>query len=388
MVSWTQVPRIAGAAVDDATEALIVGLYDAALDPARWGACFADIRRAMGSHSSMSSLLHPASGTVHVLACNAPEPFVRGYLETWWPKDLWMIEASRRAGRIVVGSEMVPDEQFRRSEVYNELVRPTSDVRDVLGTVFDIGGWRMVIGLHRPDVGTYGTTEKGRLGRLLPHVMRSLEVTLRFEELGRLGEAGQAALDALGYGVIVVDRLCRPVLVNRVAGEILTRGDGLVWGVGPATGGRPLSALRPQDAERLHALVQGATMVPPEAGGALRVRRSDERPPYAVLVSPAPGRRSVVLNHDGPTAILAIQDPGRLPVPPARILRDLYGLTPAEADIVLQLGSGSSPDEVAAVRDVSITTLRSQIRTIFAKTDAVRLTDLARITAALPQLEE
>lgn len=375
-------------AADDGTEALIVGLYDAALDPERWGECFAGIRRTMGSHSSMSSLLHPASGTVRVLACNAPEPFVRGYMETWWPKDLWMIEAARRAGRIVVGSEMVPDEQFRRSDVYNELVGPTSDVRDVLGTVIDIGGWRMVIGLHRPTAGTYGEADKAQFGRLLPHVVRALEVTLRFEELGRLGQAGQSALDALAYGMIVVDRLCRPVLVNRLAADILAAGDGLVWGAGPAGGWRPLSARRPQDAERLHELVRGATGPAPDAGGALRIDRTDDRPPYAVLIAPALGRRSVVLNHDGPTAILVIQDPMRMPVPPARVLRDLYGLTRAEADIVGQLGAGGSPEEVAAAREVSISTLRSQVRTILAKTGAAGLTDLARIVAALPRTRD
>ncbi|BBK40629.1 hypothetical protein STVA_06490 [Allostella vacuolata] len=368
----------------DRLEGLIVGLYDAALDGERWSSAFAEMRGLVDAETSISSIVNPTRGEVHLLASNAPEAFLRGYQETWWPKDLWMIEAARRAGRISVGSEMVPDAEFVRSEVFNELVRPTSDVRDVLGIVFDIQGWRGVVGLHRTVAGTFGQAEKQIVGALVPHLVRSLDVTLRFEELAKLNRASQAAVDAFAFGVVIADARCRVMMMNRFAAEILAQKDGLSGG----TTILPITAERPADTMRLHRLVAGVSGPAREAGGALRVARRGGRPDLELLVSPLAGQRAHFFNAPRPGAMLIIQDPQRLPVPPARILRDLYGLTAAEAEIVIALAAGHTPEEVAEARQVAVSTMRTQLRSILAKTGAGRLTQLARMIASLPGLRE
>ena len=62
------------------------------------------------------------------------------------------------------------------------------------------------------------------------------------------------------------------------------------------------------------------------------------------------------------------------------LLQRLYGLTPAETEICLSLcGTGLSPKECAALRGVSVSTIRTQIAAIHAKVGARRHQDLVRV---------
>jgi DNA-binding CsgD family transcriptional regulator len=53
-----------------------------------------------------------------------------------------------------------------------------------------------------------------------------------------------------------------------------------------------------------------------------------------------------------------------------------YGLTKAEAEIVLALANGASPGEISERREVSIQTVRSQIKHAYAKLDVTRISQL------------
>lgn len=62
-------------------------------------------------------------------------------------------------------------------------------------------------------------------------------------------------------------------------------------------------------------------------------------------------------------------------------LSDLYGLTHAEADVAGALSGGITAEEVARARQVSLDTIRTQVRTVLRKTNAANLRDLERIVA-------
>jgi DNA-binding CsgD family transcriptional regulator len=56
-------------------------------------------------------------------------------------------------------------------------------------------------------------------------------------------------------------------------------------------------------------------------------------------------------------------------------------LTSAEADVAWRAAQGASAEEIAAARDVAVTTVRAQIRNIFAKVECRSLSQLATIVA-------
>lgn len=62
------------------------------------------------------------------------------------------------------------------------------------------------------------------------------------------------------------------------------------------------------------------------------------------------------------------------------------GLTPAEEDVLRDLCDGASPDEIASIRGVKLSTVRTQIGSLRTKTGTSDLRDLTRKLAKLPSL--
>jgi DNA-binding CsgD family transcriptional regulator len=64
-------------------------------------------------------------------------------------------------------------------------------------------------------------------------------------------------------------------------------------------------------------------------------------------------------------------------------LRQLFGVTAAEADLAGALLSGRRLEEIASLRGVHITTLRSQLSALLAKTDTHRQSQLMGLLVGL-----
>jgi DNA-binding CsgD family transcriptional regulator len=83
--------------------------------------------------------------------------------------------------------------------------------------------------------------------------------------------------------------------------------------------------------------------------------------------------------------VLIVVRMANAPLPAVSDLRGAFSLTGAEAAVTLALASGKTGAEVAAERGVSVTTVRSQVRTILEKAGAGSLRELTRMVATLPQ---
>lgn len=68
-------------------------------------------------------------------------------------------------------------------------------------------------------------------------------------------------------------------------------------------------------------------------------------------------------------------------------LRELYGLTSAEAATAVAIANGKSAREIAADHDVKEPTIRTHTMHIYAKMNINKLSDLVRIVASLPVLQ-
>jgi len=75
-----------------------------------------------------------------------------------------------------------------------------------------------------------------------------------------------------------------------------------------------------------------------------------------------------------------------LPAPQESVLRRVFDLTPAEARLARKLARGDSLEQVAQSLDVKMTTARSQLAAIFAKTATCRQAQLVAILSRLAHL--
>lgn len=83
-----------------------------------------------------------------------------------------------------------------------------------------------------------------------------------------------------------------------------------------------------------------------------------------------------------PRALLMMRDPRTIRRGAATELMSAFGLTCAEAEIAIALCSGSSRDDIAERRGVSLETLRSQLRSIYSKVGCSRETELVLLVKA------
>jgi PAS domain S-box-containing protein len=178
----------------------------------------------------------------------------------------------------------------------------------------------------------------------------------------------EETLNLLSTGMVLVNRECRLLMANRSAMRILDSGHGLqlVDGLVSATGNSP--------AEQLCNFVDGACGG--NATSVMIIERGDTVRPLSVMVAPLhltqPGEGS-------PVAAIFIRDlEARLTVAP-EVLGKLFGLTPAEARVVVELVKGKRPQEVATDLNVTVNTVRNQLKQIFSKTNTGRQSELVSL---------
>jgi len=111
-------------------------------------------------------------------------------------------------------------------------------------------------------------------------------------------------------------------------------------------------------------------------------RMSLQRPLHVVVT---PLRTSTIhIGKDVPVVAIFISDPDRKPILESQVFAQLFGLTPAEARLAQILASGDSLREASEQLGVAESTVRSQLKTIFTKTNTTRQSQLVRLMLLTP----
>jgi len=107
------------------------------------------------------------------------------------------------------------------------------------------------------------------------------------------------------------------------------------------------------------------------------VPRQDGQPPYTVSVRSL-SRGGNDADHPDAAAMLLVHDPLQQSAAAARMLRELYGLTNAEAQLVQALSTGMTAVAYADSRQISITTVYTHLRRTREKTGWKSVAELTR----------
>jgi DNA-binding CsgD family transcriptional regulator len=184
----------------------------------------------------------------------------------------------------------------------------------------------------------------------------------------------ETALDMLPTAVIFLGAKGEVVLMNRSASALIAEKDGLL-----ATRDG-LCAERESESALLGKTVHGAASTSNRNGfsvGGTSLISRRTRAPLQVLVSPI--RNSTLKPLQPISAVAFVVDPCKQQRPGPDILHALFGLTPAECRVALLLGDGHPPKQIAGKLGVSIDTVRSQMKSIFGKTNVKRQSELVRL---------
>jgi DNA-binding CsgD family transcriptional regulator len=111
------------------------------------------------------------------------------------------------------------------------------------------------------------------------------------------------------------------------------------------------------------------------------LRRSAGRPLHCKLT---PFSSESAFFAASPSAILFIGDPEAAPISRSTVMRSLYRLTPAESQLADLLLTGDTVASAADRRGITEDSARTQLKSIFHKTDTKRQTDLIRLMLSVP----
>jgi DNA-binding CsgD family transcriptional regulator len=285
------------------------------------------------------------------------------YLRGWTP-------------RILTDEDWMPKGDLLKSEYYNDFLAP-QDVHSTLMVRLSADGYDVnAININRPSRSEqFGAAEREAVEKIHPHLIRAFKLAQKFTGMRMLNAGLMATLDRSQHGIVLLDPSGRIRHINRAAEALAAKADGLC-----VCAGR-LSAVPSDAAKRLAALVASAASSDRVGarGGSMALPSPSRRLPLSVTVAPALSERVDIFGQ-GPSVIVCITDLEAGVSVPEQKLRELFGLTPAEARVMLALFEGFTPQEAAENLGVSAHTIRVHLGRIFEKTGVHRQTELVRLT--------
>lgn len=214
------------------------------------------------------------------------------------------------------------------------------------------------------------------LAALVPTMRHALQVNRALLGLRTDLAAARAGLDTRDAAVMLLDRDRRVIFANDPAGRLLDTGHHVMLSPPKAVIAEGLAARTALDraagqqrpgAERILSFARGEIRV-------MHLLRLPADDPLAQL-NPLPSGLSV-----RPAMILVVAGSDPVSAQDSPLVAE-HGLTPAEAEVVLQLAFGRSPREIAQERLASVHTVRNQIKSALAKTGLRRQSELAVLGA-------
>lgn len=210
--------------------------------------------------------------------------------------------------------------------------------------------------------------------RLLPHLAQNLRLGVQLETLELAHAAWRSLLDALPVGLLLVGEAGDVLEANRTAQAILDQRDGLVTHEGRLRGATS-EATRALD----RACRARGSPSAPDAGRVLNLPRPSGLRALQLLARPLALPEAGPCGLGCPVAALFVTDPEAEPALDVDRVQRLYGLTPPEARVAVELARGRSLVEIATRLGVQENTVRWHLKQVFARTGTHRQVDLVRL---------
>lgn len=366
---------------EDRIQAALDACYDAVITPTAWASALQNLASTVDAAAMMFyplELRMDASdprNPDHVLS---QAPMATGYQELIdeYERGAWYLDHYRaqrglplmKAGQhVVIEHQLATDEERRRSRHYNELYLRFGFAGYAMVNIPMVDQAWCVPMVRSTAQGHFSAEDAGHLRRLIPHFRRliSLSGKLSVER----GLAASAGLEVIRFPAALIDWHGGVRSINAPLHKLLGQGIDLVRG--------HLSAADSASDKALRNLIRNALSVERSAIGASRATAVLARPfrrPLLVEALPLSGLFHEIFSHS--LVLLLVTDLDGRPTLPDGRLKEVFGLTFAEARLASHLLGGTDLKEAADTLGITYETARSQLRSIFSKTGTTRQVDL------------
>ena len=360
---------------------LIDRIYEGSTDPGAWQEATRSISEWIGS--STCAILTPTH-TPEMGGFNISYGLSPLLNEMWATKfaaqDIWAIRAIERKlvipGNVLRDQQLVTEDEFLASPWSRDFLAPAGFGRILTGIVFagpenrDIP---VVVSCLRPFDRPYSEQDAEKLSLLVPHISRAVGVMFRLRDAEFHVATSRMALDQLPHGVLLFSDDGGVSFANRTVRRILEIGDGLRLRQRPDD--KDLSDLVAGDRRQQEALDEAIReSIAPDLlstrhfARAISVSRPSGLAPFVLNFSSLGHANEFGVGHHAPRAVAFLNDSASLCRIDAGLLKSAFGLSGAEACIAELIANGSSNEEIAYARNITVNTVKTQLRHIYEKT--------------------
>lgn len=350
-------------------------VYEAALLPEFWPNALASVQRVAGLDGGA---LFVSSGNDTKWIATPPfsetvADFVNGGLFPGNARNSRAL-AMKHAG-FITDQQILTPEELDSEPMFTEFLRPRgwgwASGTIILMPTEEVLTFHFENHYHRGPVGQQAVD---MLDSIRPHLARAALMSCRLQ-LEKL-QASLAGIEALGHPAAVIGHGGRVLACNagfdKLSSALVAMAHGGV-------------ALRNAKANEL--LQQSLQQVARGHGAhrSIAVPGNEEQPPFVIHVVPI--RRNANDLFFGAETFLVVTPVKRPKAPPFEILNALFDLTPAEARVTRLLTSGESAAKIATICNVSVETVRSQLRSVLQKSGMHRQAELVGFLAGIDTFE-
>ncbi|MGE3249309.1 MAG: helix-turn-helix transcriptional regulator [Hyphomonadaceae bacterium] len=368
-------------------------IYDAGMGRAEWSAVIGEISALVGRGQAALEFLDYGTNTgqllgVHGYDRDATDENLPILIENdpWAPLIPWDSPVEHS-----LGAALLTDRERKRTFFFNELAPVIGmETKDILGTFItrtcDHRGAKAAVGALMIYSGenqeTFTAADIDIMRRLRPHLVKALELQARLGASKSMLQAAGSVIDRATNALWLLDRRGRILFANATALELqrtslcAPHGSNLHF-AGAAADAMLQSAIAAASA---CAVVSAA-----HNHGAFLVHVAEHKRPLSVLVAPLSAETvSAFLANVIAQPCVAVSVAVRAPDLRSKLvlIKDLYGLTDAEARVFATLADGDSPRQAAEKLGVSVWTIRTQLKAIMDKTDCRSQRELILLVSA------
>jgi DNA-binding CsgD family transcriptional regulator len=369
-------------------------IYEAAADPEHWQELVTLLERAY-PHSRVTLFGHQKGQPLQTLKVskNFNEDDLKAYADHHVTTSPFVPLGYQIPVGVATRSEtMVSDAELKKTEHYNEFVRPRGLGHHATGIVIDRGPNRMValsMADHKDDPDRRARQLK-MIEALGPHLMRAFRLRRAFAAQKAAADATKAALDRWAHAALVLNGDGSIVAINHEAEMLLRRADGLRLGRDGQLRCADDACTRAMgDAIRRCAEISSTVKSDMNDIDGVVLPRPSGAAPLRAMIWPLPFLGGTTAGEYGSASVLmVIFNPDQMQRTPVGWLAQQYGLTPSEQRLTEAIINGVPLSEAADQLGIRESTARTRLKTIQTKTDCHRQVDLVRLALSMPALRQ
>jgi DNA-binding CsgD family transcriptional regulator/PAS domain-containing protein len=360
--------------------AVVEKIYDAAADTMLWSSALENIVSYVGVSASTlafgnTNVIEQDPSSLHSYGLS-PE-ILQHYGQY---AGVWALQsgiAMWDVGRVYSLPELMSREEFENGLFYRAVLAPFKE-HDFMGIVTLKQGPHVVAmtATTRTELGLIQENQISKLKRLAPHICKASKISFALELKSLKIQMLESSLDKLNVGIFILTKDNMPIFLNNRAEQILKQGRSFKLNKNRlemmnhdtnTEFEKNLASIR--NGKKEFNFPSTSFALPDEAGGMIAT----------MLPLNSDLRQNIMsgLGEDG--YAIFVQDPMAPPPVPGEGFAKLYGVTQGELRTLMAMSMSQGPQDAANILGVSISTIRTHLKHVFAKTNTTSQSELMQL---------